>query len=126
MLGDQKHEAKQPDFADHPITSRAHLLDIPTYLANHDLPPLDPLSASHISLSTLKGCSEDSGITYRKGDILIVHTGFTDVYLGKSRDEQEALVAREASTRGWCGVEASEEVVKWHWDIGVAAVATDT
>lgn len=72
----------------------------------------------------LEGCSQDAGIQYQRGDILIVHTGFVEAYLQKTREEQEALVAREV--RGWCGVEASEEVMRWHWDHGFAAVATDT
>lgn len=102
------------------------MLDIPTYLASHDLPPLDPLTASHIPLSVLEGCTDDAGIQYKKGDILIVHTGFTDSYLSKTKAEQEVLAAREGDERGWCGVEASEEVIRWHWENGFAAVATDT
>lgn len=54
----------------------------------------------------------------------MVHTGFIEAYLNKTKEEQEALVARDV--RGWCGVEASEEVLRWHWDNGFAAVATDT
>jgi hypothetical protein len=87
---------------------------------------LDPLTASKIPLSVLQGCTEDAGIEYRKGDILIVHTGFTDAYSSKSLQEQQALVAREGDARGWCGVEASDEVLRWHWENGFAAVATDT
>jgi hypothetical protein len=112
------------DFANHPITSRAHLLDIPAYLAKNDLPLLDPFDTSKIPLDVLKGCSQDAGIKFQEGDILIVHTGFVEAYLQKTRKEQEALVARDV--RGWCGVEASEEVMRWHWDHGFAAVATDT
>lgn len=113
-----------PDFADHPITSRAHLLDIPAYLARHDQSPLKQLEASKISLSVLKGCVDDQHLVIRPGDVLIVHTGFTDAYLGCSDQERQALVDRDV--RGWCGVEASEEMVRWHWECGFAAVATDT
>jgi hypothetical protein len=113
-----------PDLAKNPITSRAHLLDVPAYLAKHNLPLLNPFDTSKIPLSALKGCSHDAGIKFQKGDILIVHTGRVEAYLEKTREEQEALVAREV--KGWCGVEASEEVMRWHWDNGFAAVATDT
>jgi hypothetical protein len=113
-----------PDYASHPITSRAHLLDIPAYLARHDLPPLNPFETSKIPLAVLQGCSQDVGIKFQRGDILIVHTGFIEAYLQNTRKEQESLVAREV--RGWCGVEASPEVMRWHWDNGFAAVATDT
>jgi hypothetical protein len=88
------------------------------------MPVLNPFEPSKIPLSVLKGCSEDAGIAFKKGDILIVHTGFMEAYLGETRGKQEALVARDV--KGWCGVEASEEVLRWHWDQGFAAVATDT
>lgn len=112
------------DFADHPITSRAHLLDVPSYLAAHRLPALDPFSASKIPLSVLQGCVADHRLDLRKGDILIVHTGFAEQYLAQTIDKQKELAERKSL--GWCGVEASEEVMKWHWECGFAAVATDT
>jgi hypothetical protein len=117
-------KAERADFANRPITSRAHLLDVPSYLHRHALPPLNPFDTSNIPLAVLEGCQKDAGITFQKGDILIVHTGFIEAYMRQTEEQQQALVAREV--RGWCGVEASEEVMRWHWDNGFAAVATDT
>lgn len=118
------HAADGADFANHPITSRAHLLDIPAYLAKHDLPALNPFSTDNIPLSVLKGCSEEAKLDIKSGDILIVHTGFAEAYLGQTEEQQKALVDREV--RAWCGVESSEEVLRWHWECGFSAVATDT
>lgn len=112
------------DYANHPITSRAHLLDIPAYLSRHNLPALAPFDQYKISLDILKGCAEEAGITFYSGDILIVHTGFTEAYLSLSEDGHKGLMEREV--KSWCGVEACEEVLRWHWECGFAAVATDT
>lgn len=112
------------DFANHPITSRAHLLDIPSYLLKHDLQALDPFSTSKIPLSVLKGCADELRLDIKQGDILIVHTGFVEAYLNQAEDQKRALVERD--TRAWCGVESSEDVLRWHWECGFSAVATDT
>lgn len=112
------------DFANHPITSRAHLLDIPSYLSKHTLPALNPFDTSKIPLSVLKGCADDEKLEIVPGDILIVHTGFAEAYLGQTEEQKKALVDREV--RAWCGVESSQEVLRWHWECGFSAVATDT
>lgn len=88
------------------------------------MPALNPFDTSKIPLSVLKGCAEEHNLELFKGDILIVHTGFAEAYLGQSEEKQKELVDREV--RAWCGVEASEEVLRWHWECGFAAVATDT
>ncbi|OCF36999.1 hypothetical protein I316_01597 [Kwoniella heveanensis BCC8398] len=112
------------NYAKRPITSRAHLLDIPLYLSTHSLPPLDPFSSSQpIPLSTLKACAEDSQITFAEGDILLVNTGFIEALEGLSDEEREGLKKREKNES--VGVEANEEVWAWHWDNGIAAVASD-
>lgn len=76
-----------------------------------------------ISLSTLKACAEDEGVTLAPGDILIVRTGFTEALYDLN---EEGLAAMLAAAKGWVGVEQTEEVMRWHWDNGIAAVATDT
>jgi hypothetical protein len=109
----------------HPITSRAHLLDIPLHLARTTQTPLSTLDTSTpITSSLLSSCAEAEGITFHPGDILLVRTGFTEVFLDLGKKGQEGLLDREK--REWGGVEASVEVLKWHWDRGIAAVASDS
>ncbi|WVF71732.1 hypothetical protein IAT40_006540 [Kwoniella sp. CBS 6097] len=112
------------NYAKKPITSRAHLLDIPLYLSNHSLPPLDAFSSSNpITLQTLKACAEESAITFEPGDILLVNTGFIDALDRLSEDQREALKKREKNES--VGVQACEEIWAWHWDNGISAVASD-
>lgn len=112
-----------PDYADHPITGRAHLLDIPRHLAQTGAPALTPLQRCAIPASTLKACAEAEGLEFAPGDILIVRTGLTEAMAALSKDEYEAVIA---AAKGYVGVEASEETWRWHWESGFAAVATDT
>lgn len=112
------------DFAQKPITSCAHLLDIPLYLSRHSLPPLSPFSASStISLDILIACAEESKVNIQPGDILIVRTGFTDELLKLSEETRDQLRKREVN--GSCGVAHGKEILKWHWEKGIAAVVAD-
>lgn len=112
------------DFVQKPITSCAHLLDIPLYLSRHSLPPLSPFSASStISLSTLIACAEESQVNIQPGDILIVRTGFTDELLKLSDEERNQLRKREVN--GSCGVTHGKDILEWHWEKGIAAVVAD-
>jgi kynurenine formamidase len=117
--------ADSTDFAKHPITSRAHLLDIPLYLSSKSLPPISELSTSTpISLSTLKGCAEFHGISLLPGDILLVRTGFTEAFEAMSDKDREEY--KDKDDRASCGVSPDEDVLRWHWENGIAAVGTDT
>ncbi|WRT66103.1 uncharacterized protein IL334_003056 [Kwoniella shivajii] len=112
------------NYVSKPITSRAHLLDIPSYLSKHSLKPLDAFSnSSKISLETLKACVEESGVVIGPGDILLVRTGFTEAIMSKSNEEKDQLKKRKENQS--CGVDANEEIWKWHWENGISAVASD-
>ncbi|KAL0250786.1 hypothetical protein I308_103002 [Cryptococcus tetragattii IND107] len=112
------------NFAQKPITSRAHLLDIPLYLSRHSLPPLSAFSASStISLATLVACAEESNVNIQPGDILVVRTGFTDELLKLTEEERDRLKKREVN--GSCGVAQGKDILKWHWENGIAAVVAD-
>ncbi|TXT11188.1 hypothetical protein VHUM_01939 [Vanrija humicola] len=109
-------------FAKKPITARAHLLDIPRYVARHNLPPLEPLSArTPITLAHLQGAAADQGVEFAEGDVLIVRTGFTEALKALTPEQREKFDFMD----GIIGVESTEEVARWHWDTGFAAVATD-
>lgn len=119
------YEAYHADFAKHPITSRGHLLDIPLYLSSKSLEPISPLSTSTpISASTLQGCAEFHGISISPGDVLLVRTGFTEAF--ESLPDKDREEYKDSEDRASCGVSPDEDVLKWHWDNGIAAVGTDT
>ena len=114
----------RPDFVQHPISGRAHLLDIARHVKEHNLPPLEHFTESDgIPLSYLTDCVTESGVSIQPGDILLVRTGFMDALMALPEKEQNELLSGD--TRPWSGVQPSEEVMRWHWDKGIAAVVTD-
>ncbi|GFZ45961.1 hypothetical protein JCM24511_03694 [Saitozyma sp. JCM 24511] len=113
------------NYARKPITSRAHLLDIPLYLQRNGLPPIAHFDqTTPITLNMLRGCAEDAGVEFQPGDVLLVRTGWTEAYLALSLEERRKLPERKV--RASCGVAQTEDVLRWHWDNGIAAVASDT
>lgn len=86
------------------------------------LPPLDPLTQkTPITLEMLKGCAADQAVKFAPGDVLIVRSGWTEAFLALTDEER----AEYNPLLGCIGVQASEEVMEWHWENGFAAVAGD-
>ena len=83
-----------------------------------------PFERHAIPLHELLEVAKHQNVTFAAGDILIIRTGWTQEYHMLSEDAKLALPNREI--RASCGVEASEESFKWHWDNQFAAVASDT
>ncbi|KAL1410491.1 hypothetical protein Q8F55_004504 [Vanrija albida] len=105
-----------------PVTTRAVLLDIPRYIAKHNLAPLDPLTSNTpVTLALLEGAANDQGVEFAEGDVLLVRTGFTEALKALTPEQHKELNLMN----GVIGVESKEEVARWHWENGFAAVATD-
>ena len=60
------------------------------------------------------------------GDILLLRTGWTQAYHSLPADEQVKLGLRQGEERTHIGVEQSDEMVRWHWNKNLSAIATDT
>ena len=58
-----------------------------------------------------------------QGDILVVRTGFTEALESLGAEERKTM--GDDASQGWVGVDQSEEMLRWHWENGIAAVATD-
>ena len=117
-------DADCPDFVHHPISSRAHLLDIARHVKKHNLPPIEHFTESDgIPLSYLEDCAKEASISIQPGDILLVRTGYIDALMALPERERNSLTG--SGVRAWSGVQPSKEVMKWHWENGIAAVVTD-
>lgn len=64
----------------------------------------------------------EQGVGFRRGDVLLVRTGYVAAYDRLSAEERTAV----ASVRQWCGVAQGEEMTEWLWDHQFAAVASDS
>ena len=99
------------------------MLDWYSYAKQWSL-PVEPFRNQSIPLEQLLEIAQERNISFRKGDVLLIRTGWLDQYRNLSTEEQDKLGGRE--DRASCGVEATEESIRWHWQQGFAAVASDT
>ena len=77
-----------------------------------------------IKLSDILEIANNSNIDFRKGDILLVRSGMTKEWDSMSMADKAAhgAAGRAASA---VGVEATEEMLRFLWNSGFAAVAGD-
>ena len=104
------------------IVGRGVLLDYAAYCKRHAI-SLSPLSSASIPLSDLLRLVAEEGITIRQGDILFIRAGFTVAYDALDQDAQKALAVRP--TPDFLGLEPSANALRWLWDSGFSAVASD-
>ena len=107
--------------ADLPIATRGVLIDIAGSRRTTGS-PIDHAAGEPLSLSLLLGVIEEQGTDLRRGDVVMIHTGWAEWYLGLSA-EQRAKVVRAGR---YTGLEQSRELLRWVWDTGIAVLATDS
>ncbi|KAH6874453.1 putative cyclase-domain-containing protein [Thelonectria olida] len=117
------HKLGMQNLARKTITGRGVLLDWYSWSKKQGL-EIDPFAAAEIPLHQLLAVVEDQKVEFTPGDILLIRTGWLSAYRALSIKEQAELPHR--AVRSSCGVEASEEVIRWHWERAFAAVASDT
>ena len=86
--------------------------------------PFRPFTNQSIPLTELLEVAKSERVSFRTGDVLLIRTGWLDEYHKLSTQDQERLGGRD--DRASLGVEATEESLRWHWENGFAAVASDT
>ncbi|CAK7230080.1 hypothetical protein SBRCBS47491_007465 [Sporothrix bragantina] len=107
------------------IVGRGVLLDYVEYARTH-LPDLKykALSDHAIPLSVLLDIARVQNVTFQRGDILFVRIGLTrewDDEMGPA----DKLAYAQSKNPQHAGVEGTEEMLRWIWDTGFAAVAGD-
>ena len=109
--------------AQNPIATRGVLLDWYEYAQREGF-ELRPFTNQPIRLAELLEIAREQQVNFRPGDVLLIRTGWTDAYFKLTDVEKEHLGGRD--DRASCGVEATEAAIRWHWENGFAAVASDT
>ena len=56
--------------------------------------PYDPWTTHPIPAEDLEACAKQQGVTFRRGDILLLRVGFTQKWYSVTRAEREALSTR--------------------------------
>ncbi|KAK0763348.1 hypothetical protein N5P37_004335 [Trichoderma harzianum] len=117
------HRIGIQNIAKNPITGRGVLLDWASW-ANSQGIQYASFSTYSIPLSQLVSVASCQGVSFHRGDILFLRTGWLADFRSLSKDEQADLPYR--AVRSSICLEASEESIRWHWDNAFAAVASDT
>jgi kynurenine formamidase len=109
------------------IIGRGVLADLASLMAETPGGSYDPFDRTAFRPADLTAALDRAGVTPRQGDILCVRTGWTDKYLSLDADGRAALAAGMQSVTGYsaAGLAASEEMARFLWDSGIAAVACD-
>jgi kynurenine formamidase len=103
------------------IAGRAVLLDMVRTFAELGR-PYDPGTSTAFTVEDVEAARLRSGVEFREGDVLILHTGFVDWYLSQ-RPADRAKVPRDIRTPG---LAHGEEMCEYLWDAHVVAVGSDT
>ena len=81
------------------------------------------IATTSIRLSELLEVADSQKISFRLGDILMVRSGYMKSIESLSSEELEGLAGMTVPPS--IGVESSEEILRWIWECGFAAVAED-
>jgi len=109
-------------WAEHGITGRGVLVDVPRYLARTGLRPLDHRSGQRIDVALLEQTLADQEVERRDGDLLVIRTGWQTFYFDELTDIERAEFPEQLAC---AGLEQSHEMLAWLWDTRVAVAAAD-
>ena len=56
--------------------------------------PYDPWTAHAITLPELEECAKTQGVTFRRGDILLIRMGFIQKYYRATQEERDGLAEK--------------------------------
>lgn len=105
------------------ICGRGVLLDYVAYARRENI-AYRALSDHAVPLRVLQEIAERQGVQFRRGDILFVRIGLTKEW-DDDMTPADRLAYAQSSNPQHAGVEGTEEMLRWIWDQGFAAVAGD-
>lgn len=88
--------------------------------------PYDPLTSHAITLTDLKSVAAAQNLTFQKGDILLIRSGYTHTYHTLSTSDPSRLLQAGVPSPTLTGVVQTEEMKEWLHDNYFAAVAGDS
>lgn len=109
------------------IVGRGTLLDVERHLRETGA-PVDPRSRTAIDPALLEDALRRQGAELRRGDVLLLRTGWLTWYLGldqAARDDLEGRLNTSGEKLATPGLAPGPETAAWLWDHGVSAVAAD-
>lgn len=105
------------------VIGRGVLIDYATWAEKKGI-QYSTFSTHQVRLSDIQEIAKESNITFQKGDILFVRVGVTKEWDTVMTDAQKKAYSENASPEH-AGVEATTDVLRWLWNSGFAAIASD-
>ncbi|KAF2466990.1 uncharacterized protein BDR25DRAFT_292724 [Lindgomyces ingoldianus] len=105
------------------IAGRGVLIDYASWAEKKGI-QYSTFSLHAVKLSDIQEIAKESGIKFRRGDVLFIRIGMTKEWDTKMTIEQKNTYAASSNPQH-AGVEGSEEVLRWIWDSKFSAVAGD-
>ncbi|KAJ4986471.1 hypothetical protein SVAN01_08033 [Stagonosporopsis vannaccii] len=107
------------------IAGRGVLIDYLTWADKNGV-QYSTLKNHEVKLADILNIAKECEITFQKGDIVFVRTGFTKEWDTTLTAEAKKSYAENPADMQHAGIEATEEVLRWLWNERFAAVAGDT
>lgn len=105
------------------IAGRGVLIDYATWAEKKGI-KYTTFSTHQVRLSDILEIAKECNITFQKGDILFVRVGVTKEWDTIMTDAQKQQYSDNPSPEH-AGVEATTDVLRWLWNNGFAAIASD-
>ncbi|KAL2010671.1 hypothetical protein VTN00DRAFT_6478 [Thermoascus crustaceus] len=105
------------------IAGRGVLIDYVAYAEKRGI-KYSTFSTHQIRLSEILEIAKECNITFQKGDILFVRIGVTKEWDTVMTQAQKQAYSENTKPEH-AGVEATTDVLRWLWDSGFAAIASD-
>lgn len=106
------------------IVGRGVLLDVASILRER-LEDYCPGESVPVTIADLEQAIDQQGISLEFGDILVLNMGYLSWYRGLEHSARAALSEAGGEVRA-AGLEHSEEVARFLWNAGIAAIAADS
>ncbi|MFI1395868.1 cyclase family protein [Streptomyces sp. NPDC020681] len=108
-------------WAERGIVTRGLVLDVSRFRRESGR-PIDHEGGEHLDATALEDALAAQAVRPRPGDALLLHTGWTQWYLGLDPAAQR----RVRDNRRFTGVDQDHDVLAWLWDHRFAVIASDT
>jgi kynurenine formamidase len=102
------------------LVGRGVLLDVAAYLSASGT-PMEPSKPAVISADLLERVRADQSVELGRGTVLLIRTGWMTAYLSGVGDERARMTQAGANV----GLSGDEDMARYLWDNGVAAIAAD-
>lgn len=104
-------------------TGRGVLIDYSTWAEKKGI-KYSTFSTHQVRLQDILEIAKENNITFQKGDILFIRIGVTKEWDTVMTDAEKRNYSDNPQPEH-AGVEATTDVLRWLWDTGFAAIASD-